>query len=105
MFKLYLKKRPVDFSVNYEELAKLTDNYVSSDIKFLVDEASRVALEDRVRITHEILVKVISETNPSVSRKELRKYELLKDELERSSKQDPEVQGRPAVGFKFGNNK
>jgi len=101
MFKLYLKKRPVDLSVNYEELAKLTENYVSSDIKFLVDEASRFALKKKERITQEILEKVISNTKPSVSSSELKKYELLKDKLE--DKKQITKERRP-IGFRRNNN-
>lgn len=36
MFKLYLEKRPTDIGLDYSVLAKATDNYVSSDIKFYV---------------------------------------------------------------------
>lgn len=100
MFKLYLKKRPVDLGVNYEELAKLTENYVSSDIKFLVDEASRFALKKKERITHEILEKVISNTKPSVSSSELKKYELLKDKFE--DKKQITKERRP-IGFRRNN--
>ena len=100
MFKLYLKKRPIDLGVNYEELAKLTEYYVSSDIKFLVDEASRFALKKKERITQAILEKVISDTNPSVSYTELKKYELLKDKLEDKKQVTKE---RRSLGFRRNN--
>lgn len=98
MFKLYLKKRPIDLGLNYEILAELTDNYVSSDIKFLVDEASRTALKTKARITQEIFVKVISDNKPSISHEELKKYELLKDKLEdkKANKDEP----RRPIGFR-----
>jgi len=85
MFKLYLKKRPIDLNLNYEKLAEMTENYVSSDIKFLVDEASRCALMQRVRITHDIFDQVIAETKPSVTHSELEKYERLKEKMENRS--------------------
>ena len=100
MFKLYLKKRPVDLSVNYEELAELTENYVSSDIKFLIDQASRTALKNKERITQETLVNTISLTNPSVSYSELKKYELLKEKLEDKKQKTKETKARKSVGFK-----
>lgn len=42
MFDLYLKDRPC-ISVNSEELADKTDNYSSSDISFIVNDAALVA--------------------------------------------------------------
>jgi transitional endoplasmic reticulum ATPase len=98
MLKLYLKKRPIDLGLNYEKLATLTENYVSSDIKFLVDEASRNALRKKARITQEIFEKVISDNRPSISKEELIKYELLKDKLEdkKTSKDEP----RRPIGYR-----
>ncbi len=85
MFKLYLKKRPIDLGLDYTKLAEMTDNYVSSDIKFLVDEASRYALNLKTRITQEIFNKIILDTKPSVSLNELNKYELLRERFENRS--------------------
>jgi transitional endoplasmic reticulum ATPase len=99
MFKLYLKKRPIDLELNYEELAKKTENYVSSDIKFLVDEASRIALQTRSRITQEIFNKVISLNKPSVSQTEIAKYEKLREQLE-DKKQNNQPNKRGRIGFK-----
>ena len=99
MFKLYLKKRPIDLGLNYEKLAKMTENYVSSDIKFLVDEASRKALKLKARITQEIFEEVFAETKPSVSQTELEKYEKLKDKLE-NKKQNNDKPGPRRIGFK-----
>jgi transitional endoplasmic reticulum ATPase len=82
MFELYLEKRPVDLGVDYKLLAMLTVNYVSSDIKFIVDEASRSALKIRARITQKTLETVIAESRPSVNAKEIERYELLKETLE-----------------------
>ena len=100
MFKLYLKKRPIDLGLNYDELAKKTENYVSSDIKFLVDEASRVALQARVRITQEIFDKVISQTKPSVSRTEIEKYEKLREKLEDKEQKNDKHNKRRPIGFR-----
>lgn len=82
MFKLYLKDRPVDLGINYNRLAKMTKNYVASDIKYLIDQASRKALKTRARITVDIFSAVIAETKPSISISELEKYERLKERLE-----------------------
>ncbi len=71
---------------------------MSSDIKFLVDEASRFALKSKARITQGIFEKVISENKPSISYEELKKYELLKDKLEnkKTNKDEP----RRPIGFR-----
>ena len=82
LFKLYLKKRPVDLGVNYEMIAELTEFYVSSDIKFLVDEASRKALKTQERITQQLLENVIKNSKPSVSKVEIQKYEFLRQKFE-----------------------
>jgi transitional endoplasmic reticulum ATPase len=103
MFKLYLKKRPIDLSLNYEKLSEMTKNYVSSDIKFLVDEASRKALKLEARITQEIFDKVIAETKPSVSHRELTKYEKLKDKLEDNKQKPLEELKRKPLGFRRSN--
>ncbi|MGF1584321.1 MAG: AAA family ATPase [Bacteroidales bacterium] len=99
MFKLYLNKRPIDLGINYEKLSEMTENYVSSDIKFLVDEASRLALKTKARITQEIFNKVISENKPSVSFKEIQKYETLKEKLEDKKQNKDESEPRRPIGF------
>lgn len=78
MFKLYLCDRPIDLDIDYTKLAELTENYVSSDIKFIVNEASRNALKQRKKINHDHLEEVIQKTKPSVSEKQIKKYEEFK---------------------------
>lgn len=86
MFQLYLEKRPIEVGINYEELALRTENYVSSDIKFLCDEASREALKKKVRISMEILEETIGNNKPSVPINELVKYKFIKDKMEGNNK-------------------
>jgi len=100
MFRLYLKKRPIDLGIDYEELASLTENYVSSDIKFLIDEASRYALKNKERITQSILRNTITMTPPSVSFAEIKKYEQLKSKLEDKKQKGTEEIKRKPVGFR-----
>lgn len=47
MFEMYLKSRPVDFGMDYEKLANITDNFVAADIELIVNDASRNALKVR----------------------------------------------------------
>jgi transitional endoplasmic reticulum ATPase len=96
MFKLYLKDRPLDFGIDYEQLATLTENYVSSDIKLIIDEASRKVIREKTkRITMETLKTVIQNQKPTISLEVLRKYETIRAEME-GTQIKPE---RPRVGF------
>ncbi|MES2275449.1 MAG: AAA family ATPase [Bacteroidota bacterium] len=97
MFELYLKKRPTEIGLNYEELAKATENYVSSDIKFLCDEASRKALKDNLRITKSIVLETIRNNKPSISLQELNSYLVIKAKMEGESNN---INDRPSIGFR-----
>lgn len=77
MFQLHLAGRPIEKDINIENLAELTNLYVASDIKFLVNEASRNALKERTRINHQHLVFAIKSNPPSISEKQLKKYETF----------------------------
>ena len=96
MFRLYLDKRPREIGLDYEELAKATENYVSSDIKFLSDEASRKALKMKSRITKEILLETINSNRPSISLIELKSYESIRSKMEGISEN---TNNRPSIGF------
>lgn len=81
LFKLYLKKRPYDFGIDYEELAKLTENYVSADIQLIVNDASRDALKQHSKITMSLLKSAINETLPSLNSDELKRYDEIRAEM------------------------
>lgn len=99
MFEMYLKSRPIDFGIDYDKLANLTENYVSSDIKdLIVDEASRQALKSKSRITMKILEEVIKNTKPSVPLQELKKYEIMKARMDGENIEQKNE--RPRIGFK-----
>ncbi len=78
MFTLHLTGRPLE-DVNPEKLAETTENYVSSDITFLVDEAARQALKERGPVRQEHLEDVIKKHQPSLSRRQLKIFEKFKD--------------------------
>jgi transitional endoplasmic reticulum ATPase len=98
MFEMYLKNRPLDFGMDYDRLSTLTANYVSSDIEFLVNEASRLALKEKSRITMQILENIIKNTKPSVPLHELQKYETVRAKM--NSEQTEQKNERPRIGFK-----
>lgn len=82
LFVLYLSNRPYDFGIDYDELAELTDNYVSADIQLIVNNASRYALRQKSKITMEILKGIIKQTRPSLTSDDLKKYEKIRDQME-----------------------
>ncbi|MBP5756524.1 MAG: ATP-binding protein, partial [Spirochaetales bacterium] len=63
MFDLYLKARPCD-GTDSSELAKLTDNYSSSDIAYIVNDAALVAAYKNIPISQQLLIDTIK-ANPS----------------------------------------
>lgn len=96
MFELYLKSRPYDFGLDYDKLAHLTENYVSSDIEMIINDASRIALRKKLRISMDILEEVIGNTKPSLSTAELTKYLKIKAKMDGDSHNS---NLRPRVGF------
>ena len=82
LFELYLKDRPYDFGLDYEELARLTENYVSADIQLIVNDASRTALKLHSKITMDLLRTAIKGASPSISLNELERYQEIKAHME-----------------------
>jgi transitional endoplasmic reticulum ATPase len=79
MFKLHLQDRPTEKDIDIDKLSDLTNFYVASDIKFLVNEASRNALKERTKIKQQHLEEVIKTNPPSISEKQLKKYETFRN--------------------------
>lgn len=98
MFELYLKKRPTEIGINYDTLAKATENFVSSDIKFISDEAARKALKDKLRISEEIILEIIKGKKSSLSKEQLQEYLQTKARMEGET--HSENNNRPRIGFK-----
>lgn len=99
MFTMYLAKRPTDSTIDHDELAHLTEKRVSSDIKFLVDEASRKALFANSEITQNLLVQAIHESKPSVGVDEIDRYEAIRVSMNASGV-GADSSSRPTIGFK-----
>lgn len=82
MFEMYLKNRPIDFGLDYLQLASLTENYVASDIKYIADKSSRATIKEKLSvITQKLLIRVIQDTKPTVSLSEIRKHEAIHNKL------------------------
>jgi transitional endoplasmic reticulum ATPase len=101
MFELYLKSRPIDFGMDYEKLATLTDNFVAADIELLVNDASRNALKEKGRISMQTLENILKLYKPSVSINELNKYEELRRKMDGENIPiNNKTNERPIIGFK-----
>lgn len=98
LFELYLKKRPTEIGINYEALSKATENYVSSDIKFITDESARKALKEKSRITENILLEIIKIKKSSLSKEQLQEYLHIKARMD--GENHIENNNRPKIGFK-----
>lgn len=95
IFQIHMADRPYDIGIDYDKLAVLTDNYVASDIAYIINEAARIALEQDCNITQEILEDTIKQIPPSVSKKTIEEYEIIKQELEGTVREKP----RGRIGF------
>lgn len=95
LFEIHMKDRPASDDIDYVRLAEMTENFVASDIAYIVNDAATRAFEDDADITQSLLEEVISENNPSVSSNDLKSYEEMRKKLE-----EPGVkQERRRIGF------
>jgi transitional endoplasmic reticulum ATPase len=67
MLHLHLSNRPTDSSMDIRGLALILEGYSASDIKFIVDEAARNALERATQISTEILMQALKRVPPSIT--------------------------------------
>lgn len=93
IFELNLAGRPCE-EIDLNKLAKLTENYVASDIAYMVDAAARQALFGGTKIVQERLEEIIKETIPSVSKSDLKEYEEMRHRYS-----EKESSKRPSIGF------
>lgn len=87
LFRLSLARFPLAEDVDYVALAQLTQNYSCSDISYIVKKVGRkmfnaaVESNSEVPVTMTELTEAISSQAPSVSMRELRNYERLRNEF------------------------
>ena len=89
LFKLELSKLPSADDIDYGRLADLTNGYNCSDISYIVKTASRKMFNASIKekdkpykvITQSLLEESISHKSPSVSSRELREFERVRNEF------------------------
>lgn len=94
---LNIRKKVLDFGIDYDKLSTLSENFVSSDIESIVNEATSIAMADDSRITMDLLEKVIKSFKP-FPKEELRKYQTIKAKM--NGENIEQNNERPRIGFK-----
>lgn len=94
---LNIRRKVLDFGIDYDRLSNLTENYVSSDIESIVNEATSIAMADDSRITMNLLENVIKSFKP-FPKEELRKYQTIKAKMD--GENIVHKNERPRIGFK-----
>jgi len=75
MFRIFLAGRPYDDNIDFDALARGTENFVGSDIELIVTEAAREAvLGEKARISEKMIAGIIARFPPSISPEEIGQY-------------------------------
>lgn len=84
LFRISLSGRPYDKDIDFEKLAKMSENYVGSDLELVVTEAARAAVsQDKSMIDEKMLIDAIEKFTPSVTEEQIEYYDQFRN-LERS---------------------
>lgn len=83
LFKLYLTDRPTH-GIDYDELAKRTEHYVTADIEVLCDNFARRALALWSDIIMEICIEAIGKFKASLTEENLEYYNSFIDSYQRT---------------------
>lgn len=97
LFEINLKDRFVDLGIDYDRLSQMTENYVSADIRLIVDDASRKAFKSKSKITMDLLCETIGNFKPTITADVLKRYESIKSEMENEPKHEPK---HNPIGFR-----
>ena len=95
IFQICLKGRNTELGIDYEKLASMTENRVSSDIRLIIDTAARLVFKRKIeKISQEIIEEAIKKVEPTVSLDEISECEKIREVFKGIKHQ------RPRVGFK-----
>lgn len=95
IFRIGLKGRNTELGIDYDKLASMTENRVSSDIRLIIDTAARIVFKNKIeKISQTVLEEAIAKVEPTVSLDEIRQCEKTRDEFKSPKKQ------RPKIGFR-----
>ncbi len=74
LFRLLLEERPISEDIDFDDLAKVTEGLISSDLKLIVNNAALKALLGKALISMKLLVEEATKFQPSLSRADLNRY-------------------------------
>lgn len=74
LFHLLLEERPLGENIDFNELAKITEGLITSDLKLIANNAALKALQGNALISMVLLVEEASQFKPSLSQADLNKY-------------------------------
>lgn len=95
IFELSIKDRPHEENLDCEALAKKTEGFLASDITATVQQTARIAFKSKSLISKDLLLSVIKQRNPSLSKSALAEYERIRERFENQGKD----KGWKRVGF------
>ena len=89
LFRMEMKGRPAEKKLSYKKLVEMTKNYTASDISSIVRTAARETFEEAkaskskkpLPIRQETLERIIRQKPSSVSERDIRFYEKLREEF------------------------
>jgi SpoVK/Ycf46/Vps4 family AAA+-type ATPase len=74
LFKLFLEERPLGGDIDFDELARMTEGLISSDLKLIANNSALKALQENILISMDLLVEEASQFKPSLNQTELNRY-------------------------------
>ena len=95
IFELTVKNRPHENELDYDVLAKRTEGFLASDITAIVQQAARIAFKSKSLISKYLLLSVIKDRKPSLSKTVLAEYDKIREKFENQGSD----KGWKRVGF------
>lgn len=74
MFQMYMENRYKEDNIDYDKLVNLSNCYVASDIKAVLDQAARNALRNNKPISTDDILDALKDIKPSVSEDDVEFY-------------------------------
>ena len=97
LFELYLKNRHCEENLDFTQLANRSENYVASDVEYVVNKSSHTAAIKEVRISMDVIFGVMAHFKPSINIDIIQSYE---EDHQKFSGSEPPSSGRTPIGFK-----
>ena len=93
LFRIYLTKRPCSDDIDFARLARLTEDYIASEIAFVCNQAALTASHTNSDIDQKLMEQMVRQTKPRTTREIQEYYERMKQRMENIQDE------RPSIGF------